>query len=101
MTVKKSTLLGHQTPTRFFMSDWTKGELITRSSRSRPRAMPAENADQNEARFSPDGKFIAYISNHNGTKDLRIVRVTGGAPRVLVAPERGACEDPEWSPCGS
>jgi prolyl oligopeptidase len=65
---------------------------------------PAE-ADQSDAAWSPDGRAVAYVENHNGTIDLRVVDVSGdpaggGQPRVLVSPTMGVCQGPGWSPCG-
>lgn len=66
-----------------------------------PRQIAPEEADQNDARWSPNGKFIVYTSNHNGTYDLRVVSAEEGKPRILVSPETGVCGDPEWSPNGT
>lgn len=65
-----------------------------------PKPIAAEEADQSEACWSPDGKMIAYISNHDGTLGLRVVSSTGRRPRVLVVPEMGVCSNPQWSPDG-
>jgi dipeptidyl aminopeptidase/acylaminoacyl peptidase len=64
------------------------------------RQIAPAGADQVDAVWSPDGRSVAYIENHNGTLDLRVVGLAGGAPRVLVAPEMGVCAGPEWSPDG-
>lgn len=64
------------------------------------RPIAAENADQSHARWSPDGGSIVYVSNQDGTEDLRVVSRAGGDPRILVAPEMGVCANPEWSPDG-
>ena len=61
---------------------------------------PAE-ADQSDAAWSPDGGQIAYVENHNGTLELRVVGRGGGTPRVLVAPAMGVCAAPAWSPDGT
>lgn len=62
----------------------------------------AESRDQTHARWSPDGRWIAYVSNHDGTYELRVVPSSGGEPRVLVAPEgMGVVSSPEWSPDGA
>jgi len=66
-----------------------------------PRAVAAESTDQSQARWSPDGRSIVYVSNRNGTHDLRVVGASGGAPRVLVAPSgMGVVGNPAWSPDG-
>jgi dipeptidyl aminopeptidase/acylaminoacyl peptidase len=66
-----------------------------------PWQVAAAEADQSDAAWSPDGKWIAYIENHNGTLDLRVVAAEHGVPRVIVAPEMGVCGTPSWSPDGT
>lgn len=65
-----------------------------------PTPLCAEAADQSEATWSPDGKHIAFCSNHNGTISLCVVSAEMGAARTLVGPEMGACSAPQWSPDG-
>jgi dipeptidyl aminopeptidase/acylaminoacyl peptidase len=70
-----------------------------------PRRIAPADADQSDAAWSPDGRSIAYVENHNGTLDLRVVDApdatgAGGEPIVLVAPEMGVCQAPDWSPDG-
>jgi Dipeptidyl peptidase IV (DPP IV) N-terminal region len=67
-------------------------------------------------RWSPDGRFLAYVATKSGPRDaksaeLRIVAATGGAPRALALANHrvnGAAEldnlnntAPWWSPSGS
>ncbi len=66
----------------------------------KPWQVAAADADQSDAAWSSDGRWIAYVENHNGTLDLRMVAAEGGAPRVIVAPEMGVCGAPSWSPDG-
>lgn len=66
-----------------------------------PRQIAAASADQGEAAWSPDGRAIAYIENHSGTLELRVVAAEGGEPPRLVTPEpMGVCGAPAWSPDG-
>ncbi len=44
--------------------------------------------DETYARWSPDGKHIAFISNRGGTPELWLQDFPGGAQRHLVATER-------------
>lgn len=74
----------------------------------KPRPIAPEQADQNAqkpfrgyARWSPDGRAIAFTSNQNGTHHLRVVDVNGGEPRTLVAPAIGVVANLAWSPDGS
>ena len=66
-----------------------------------PRPVVAEAAEQSEGTWSPDGKSIAYVSNHDGTKGLYVASATGGAPRGLVVPAEGVVSRIAWSPDGS
>jgi Tol biopolymer transport system component/DNA-binding winged helix-turn-helix (wHTH) protein len=51
--------------------------------------------DESHARISPDGRWMAYMSNEAGRWDVFIRPVTGGGPRVQVSTEGGAW--PCWS----
>lgn len=64
------------------------------------RAIAPEEWDQSHARWSPDGRHVAYVSNVNGTHVLRVAPVDGGQPRTLVDPRVGVVAGPEWSPDG-
>ena len=66
-----------------------------------PTPLSAEEADQSEATWSPDGQSVAYISNHNGTLELHVASADGKAIQKLVAPEMGVCALPQWSPDGN
>ncbi len=37
-----------------------------------PRPVAAEETEQTEAMWSPDGRLIAYVANHNGTTEVRV-----------------------------
>jgi dipeptidyl aminopeptidase/acylaminoacyl peptidase len=67
-----------------------------------PAPLAAEAADQSNARWSPDGQWVSYVSNHNGTHDLRIASARGGPAKVVVSPAgMGTVANPAWSPDGS
>jgi dipeptidyl aminopeptidase/acylaminoacyl peptidase len=44
---------------------------------------------------------VAYVSNRNGTLDLRVVPAAGGPSRMVVPVELGVVSSPAWSPDGS
>jgi serine/threonine protein kinase len=54
---------------------------------------------QTDAAFSPDGRWIAYASDHGGNFDIWVQAVDGGQPRQLT---RSPAPDtqPAWSPDG-
>lgn len=61
----------------------------------------AEEADQNDAVWSPDGSQVAFTSNVNGTHSLNVITVSSGQRIELVNPEMGVVSDPQWSADGS
>ena len=44
--------------------------------------------DETAARWSPDGRHIAYVSNRDGTPQLRLLQMPGGSSRQLAVTER-------------
>ncbi len=68
---------------------------------------PARVTDDKSAkhgiRWSPDGKWIAYISNANKDQDIYVVNAKGGQPRQVTKKTNEWDEGrwaPEWSPDG-
>lgn len=51
------------------------------------------------ARFSPDGKFVAYASTKGGNSSIWIKQVGGGEPFTSTS-DQGAAASPIWSPDG-
>jgi serine/threonine-protein kinase len=51
--------------------------------------------DESHARFSPDGKWLAYMSNESGRWEVFVRPAGGHGPRVHVSPAGGAW--PCWS----
>ena len=49
---------------------------------------------------SPDGKQIAFVSNHSGGVKIWLVPVKGGEPQRLTSDQEGAENSPQWSPDG-
>ena len=65
-----------------------------------PKPVHAEESDQSEAAFSPDGLSLAFVSSTNGTSRLTVVPMNDDMPRVLVNPELGVVSKPAWSADG-
>ncbi|MBN1265422.1 MAG: serine/threonine-protein kinase [Anaerolineales bacterium] len=53
-----------------------------------------------QPKFSPDGNYIAFVSNHEGNEEIYVMPVTGGTPINITNSEFNET-DPEWSPDGS
>ena len=66
-----------------------------------PAPLAPEDAEQNDAVWSPRGQQVAYTSNRNGTLQLMVVDASSGESRGLFSPALGVCSTPQWSPDGS
>jgi Tol biopolymer transport system component/DNA-binding winged helix-turn-helix (wHTH) protein len=69
---------------------WTL-DIATRERRQVVRTL----FDESHARFSPDGKWIAYMTNESGRWDVFVRPSNGAGPRVQVSTDGGAW--PSWS----
>ncbi len=65
--------------------------LATRQRRSIVRTL----FDESHARFSPDGRWLAYMSNESGRWEVVVRPASGDGPRVQVSTDGGAW--PCWS----
>jgi serine/threonine-protein kinase len=54
--------------------------------------------DERSPRFSPDGKWLAYVSDESGRNDVYVQPYPGPGPKWLVSTDGGI--DPEWSKDG-
>jgi WD40 repeat protein len=56
-------------------------------------------SDSSHARFSPDGKFVAYASTRDGNSGIWLKQVASGEP-FRNRSEQGIVSSPIWSPDG-
>lgn len=68
--------------------------VLDRDTRER-RAIVRTLFDESHARFSPDGRWLAYMSNESGRWDVFVRAVNGQGPRVQASTAGGAW--PCWS----
>ena len=74
----------------------TGADIWVLDLRSRERrAVVRTLFDESYARFSPDGRWLAYMSNESGRWEVFIRAVDGSRPRVQVSVGGGA--GPCWS----
>jgi eukaryotic-like serine/threonine-protein kinase len=63
-----------------------------------PQPWLVTHAEEGEARFSPDGRLVAYVSNASSRSEVYVqTRATNGQ-RIQVSVDGG--EHPAWSPAG-
>ena len=55
-------------------------------------------AYDSQPRVSPDGQWIAFISDRDGNDNLWIVRTDGSEPRKLSSEQQSALASPSWTP---
>ena len=63
------------------------------------RQMTQGDKNENSPAFSPDGKWIAFISDRDGNDNLYLLPVGGGEAKKLTDISTGVA-DPLWSPDG-
>ena len=55
-------------------------------------------AYDSQPRYSPDGKWIAFISDRDGSENVWIIRSDGTEPRKLSKEKRASFLSPTWTP---
>lgn len=53
--------------------------------------------DNEDPTFSPDSRYIAFISTRNGPRQLFIMDADGSRPHLLTSKLKGNCSTPNWS----
>ena len=62
------------------------------------RAFLTSPFDEQLAMFSPDGQWIAYVSNRSGQNDVYVRPYPGPVARIQLS--SGGSRDPVWNPNG-
>jgi Tol biopolymer transport system component/tRNA A-37 threonylcarbamoyl transferase component Bud32 len=76
----------------FFQRDlW----VLPLTGEKKPFPFVATPFDENDARFSPDGRFVAYTSNESGRQEIYVRRFPLDGDRWQVSRSGGA--SPRWS----
>ncbi|MBM3792278.1 MAG: S9 family peptidase, partial [Acidobacteria bacterium] len=83
-------------------SGWDKVYLIP-SGGGEPKALTTGEYDDTSPVFSPDGKYLAAVSNRRNLEErhIWILPVDGSVPRPLTQSDRASEGSPQWSPDGN
>lgn len=60
----------------------------------------ATKSNSNSAAFSPDGQWIAFLSDRGNKTQIHVMRIDGGEPRVITKEQEGISSF-EWHPSGT
>ena len=71
-----------------------------RADGSAPANLTRHPAGDWAPRWSPDGRFIAFLSDRGGADDVYVMRADGSGVRALTAGGGGYLFQPSWSPDG-
>ena len=66
---------------------------------SHPKPFLSTQFDEGEARFSPDGRWIAFTSNRSGQYEIHVVAYPEPGRIELIS--KGGGTDPVWAPDGT
>ena len=66
---------------------------------SQPAAASHTEANEQEGRFSPDGKWVAYTSDENGVQEIFVQSFPLSGAKFQIS--TGGGSEPQWSPLGS
>jgi dipeptidyl aminopeptidase/acylaminoacyl peptidase len=89
------------------ISSWSSGGVIAYLEdgdiwmlppNGRPSRFFTSDAIETDAWFSPDGHWLAYVSNANGRPDVYVRPYPGPEPATLISGDGGT--NPAWSPNG-
>jgi dipeptidyl aminopeptidase/acylaminoacyl peptidase len=80
-------------------SEWLSQIHVARSDGSSSLQLTAGDKSANAPAWSPDSKWIAFVTARGGKPNLWRIRVDGGEAEALTD-EKGSVQSPQWSPDG-
>jgi Tol biopolymer transport system component len=114
----KNPPLVNPATTSLSLTAWAKGQLLVFTATSRtgtrqdlwmlppgteakPVPLVEQEFDQTDGRMSPDGHWLAYVSNESGSNEVFLRSVTAGSaglpvPGSSIVMSRGGGQEPRW-----
>ena len=71
------------------------------TSGGQPRRFTVGNFSDASPRWSPDGRYIAFVSDRSDSSQIWLIPVDGGEAGQLTELEEGSIDSPAWSPDGT
>jgi dipeptidyl aminopeptidase/acylaminoacyl peptidase len=81
-------------------SEWLSQIHVVRSDGSSPLQLTAGDKSASAPAWSPDSRWIAFVTARGGKPNLWRIRVDGGEAEALTD-EKGGVQSPQWSPDGT
>jgi Tol biopolymer transport system component len=72
---------------------------LPRETKSAPMPLIQTDADERSARLSPDGRWIAFVSNNSGVSEIYVQPFPGPGRRIKVSTKGG--DEPQWRADGA
>ncbi len=76
-------------------SSATRGDILYKAPGSEPQVFAGTPANESHATLSPDGRWLAYVSDESGRRDVYLRPFPTGAGRWQVSAGGGV--EPRWS----
>jgi serine/threonine-protein kinase len=73
--------------------------VVSLESEKKPEVFLRTQANETDPRFSPDGHWLAYLSNESGRAEIYVQPFPGPGQKIPVSINGGT--DPQWSSDGS
>ena len=73
--------------------------LMSLTGDRKPVPLLASIDDDKQPRVSPDGRWLAFVSNHSGREEVYVQPFPGPGPRTAISTGGGG--EPLWAPDGS
>jgi Tol biopolymer transport system component len=72
--------------------------LVSADGSGTPRALMAGPASEIAPNFSPDGRWLLYVSDESGTWEVYVAAFPGPGPKIKISAEGGS--EPAWTSGG-